>query len=66
MEILLFVLKYIFISLLLKMMNGFPDQQISWPVPLTIFPKLFHLIPILCKQVEVMHDYVHWHCSIDY
>ena len=34
MGILLFVLKYMFISLLLKMINGFFDQQISWPVPL--------------------------------
>ena len=32
--ILLFVLKYMYISLLLKMIDGFPDQQKSWPVPL--------------------------------
>ena len=24
----------------------------------------FQLIPIL--HLQVMHDYVHWHCSIDY
>ena len=28
------------------------------------FPQNSVLIPILCLQV--MHDYVHWHCSIDY
>ena len=34
MGILLFVLKYMFISLILKMINGFPHQKISWTVPL--------------------------------
>ena len=34
MGILLFVLKYMFISLLLLKMMYFPDQQKSWPVPL--------------------------------
>ena len=28
-----------------------------------LFPK-FQLIPIL--SLQVMHDYVHWHCSKDY
>ena len=28
-----------------------------------LLPK-FRLIPIL--RLQVMHDYVHWHCSIDY
>ena len=34
MGILIFVLKYMYISLLLKMINGFPDQKKSWSVPL--------------------------------
>ena len=44
MLILLFVLKYMYISLLLKMMNGFPDKQISWPVPLIFVVQFLWMI----------------------
>ena len=39
MGILLFLLKFMYISLLLKMKYGFPDQQKSWPVPLSYSTK---------------------------
>ena len=40
--------------------NIFNDMKI---LTKRLYPK-FHLIPILCLQV--VYDYVHWHCTIDY
>ena len=43
--------------------NNFLLQQLEDNDEKRLFPK-FQFIPIF--RLQVMHDYVHWYCSIDY
>ena len=67
MGILLFVLKYKYISLLLKIINGF-----SWPAKIMASPFNYKGIVsdsnniLSWHESEEINDHVHWHCSTDY
>ena len=62
-KILSFVLKYMLIFLLLNIVNGFPEQQRSWLVPLTLSIHMLIVWFSIYKKITLL---IRDHCMIDW